>query len=125
VIRSVLVFALVSGALSGPAAALTQDEARKCAVMARTFDGKTAEIEALKKARVEAAAIAETAGEAWENAEPMREISRAMAAEADAALKAWDEAKLAFQAKDAALRSATQMLNRDISEYNRTCAKNE
>ncbi|MEO0754501.1 MAG: hypothetical protein AAFY85_06850, partial [Pseudomonadota bacterium] len=81
-IRSVLVFALVSGALSGPAAALTQDEARKCAVMARTFDGKTAEIEALKKARVEAAAIAETAGEAWENAEPMREISRAMAAEA-------------------------------------------
>jgi len=115
-------FALLIAAVPAlPAAALTQDEARRCAVMAKTFEGKSAEIADREAARAEAAAAAEAAGETWETAEAMRNFGEAQAAEADAARATYDAAKRRFEGHDAALRSATQMLNRDIAEYNRTC----
>ncbi len=109
-------------ALPLPATALTRDEARRCAVMARTFEAKTAEIAELKEALSAAAETAEEAGETWENAEAMRNFGDAQAAEADQAQANWQAAKNDFEAKQAALKSAVQMLNRDVSEYNRTCA---
>lgn len=118
----VFLLAFSAVAIAFPASALNQDEARKCDVMAKTFDGKIAEVEALKTARAEAAEAAEAAGEAWENAEPMRDFGEAQAAEANATRAAFNAAKQTFEGKDAALRSATQMLNRDIAVYNQSCA---
>ncbi|MEM0986548.1 MAG: hypothetical protein AAGJ32_09895 [Pseudomonadota bacterium] len=119
---AILSSCVLIGAGIAPASASAQDQARKCTAMAKTFDAKTTEVEALTQARAQSAAAAEAAGEAWENAETVRHFSAEQAQAADRAKAAWDTAKADFHGKDAALRSAAAMLNRDIVEYNRACA---
>lgn len=65
---------------------------------------------------------AEAAGEAWENAEALRNFSADNAAEADALKASFDEAKARFYSFENRLREDTNALNRDANEFNSICA---
>ncbi|MEM7662841.1 MAG: hypothetical protein AAF292_11370 [Pseudomonadota bacterium] len=113
---------LLAFSLSAPASALTENEVRQCRAMAATFAPKKAEFDEMAAKRDELALLAEKAGEAWENAETLRNFSPEAAAEADIAKAKYDAARAAFDQVQYAWAAAGRQLNADFSAYNAKCA---
>ena len=103
------------------AAAMSQDDVRRCQAMWKTFGPKAEEVEELTAIRADAEAHRDLMAEAWENAEVMRNFGEAQADAANSARIDLNKAQLALDGADAALRSAAQMYNRDVTAFNQSC----
>jgi len=103
------------------ASALTQGEARECQALAASFGPAKAALEAQVSERDGLAAEAEAAGEAWENAENVRTLGADEAAAADALRISFDERKAAFELVEADLFEKSQTLNKDFARFNNLC----
>lgn len=104
------------------ASALTQSEARECKALAASFAPAKTAIEAKLAKREGLAAEAEAAGEAWENAENIRTLSRETAKDAEALKKIFQTRKADFERFEADLQSASEKLNADFNRFNTLCA---
>lgn len=118
-----LLSVLVLGAiLISPAAfGLTGEQARECQGLAKSFGPAKAALEKQVAERDALAASAEAAGEAWENAENVRTLGAEKAAEADALRITFDERKAAFERVEADLFEKSQKLNSDFARFNALC----
>ena len=104
---------------------LTAAQVERCEMLGQTFAIKKANVARAEEARDVLAAEAEALGEAWENAEAVRNFGNANAAEADAALVAFEDAKKKFNFAEQALRSQSRMLAQDAAVYNSACVQQE
>ncbi len=104
---------------------LTAAQVERCEMLGQTFAIKKANVARAEEARDALAAEAEALGEAWENAEAVRNFGDANAAEADAALIAFEDAKKKFSFAKQALRSQSRMLAQDSAVYNAACVNED
>ena len=120
-----LLIAAILGLAAPVAAADAASSARdlaRCQAMSATFKPKQEEIVKLKDARDAQAEIVETKGEAWDDVEVMRNLSKAHAATADAAKADYETAKADLLRMELGLQEAVTALNADFDAYNQTCA---
>ncbi len=110
--------------VAGADAASARDMAR-CKAMQATMVPKQREIDEAKARRDDLAAIAEADGDAWENAEAVRNFSKSHAAEADAAKAAFTASRKALADSELGLQFMVQGFNEDVSAFNQSCAKPE
>lgn len=103
------------------ASALTQAEARECQALAKTLGPAKTALEAQVAERDSLAAAAEAAGEAWENAENVRTLGAEKAAQADTLRVTFDEKKAAFELVEADLFEKSRKLNADFARFNNLC----
>ncbi len=108
--------------LAAPAAsALTQAQARECRMLAETLGPAKAALQVRVAERDALAAEAEAAGEAWENAENVRTLGEDAAAQADSLRVTFDEKKAAFELVEAELFEHSQKLNANFNRFNNLC----
>ncbi|MCA8891396.1 MAG: hypothetical protein KDA56_06155 [Hyphomonas sp.] len=120
-----LLIAAILGLAAPVAAADAASSARdlaRCQAMSATFKPKQEEIVKLKEARDAQAEIVETKGEAWDDVEVMRNLSKTHAATADAAKADYETAKADLLRMELGLQEAVTALNADFDAYNQTCA---
>lgn len=115
------VLCLAIAATSPIASALTPSEVKWCKATAASFGDRQAAIQKDNAERTALAEKAELAGEAWENAEALRNFGDAEAAEADKTKLAYDEAKAAFYEVDTRVTENTIKLNADFEKFNSVC----
>lgn len=120
-LKSFIAIALIAGA-AAPASALTPSEVKKCNAMAASFTAKKGEIQKAKEALEAKAATTEEAGERWEAAEEMKLFSAKNAKIAADAKAEWEQHKSEFLKERMVLQSKLEMLNNDVSAFNRSCA---
>ncbi|MCA8901256.1 MAG: hypothetical protein KDA53_08390 [Hyphomonas sp.] len=115
-------------ALAAPVAAADAASARdiaRCKAMSASFGPKQEEVAKLKEARDTQVETVEATGDAWENAEALRNFSTAHAADADAAKLAYTDAKAELSRLELGLQARVAELNADIDAFNQSCtAKN-
>ena len=117
-------FASVALMMAMPATAdtLSPKQVERCRAMKSTLAPKQAEIEAATATRDELAAKAEALGEQYEDAQVMRLASSSSADAADSAKAEFDAARRAFAQAEYALQASARQFNRDVADYNRSCA---
>ena len=103
------------------ASALTQEQARECRALAESLGPAKAALETRVAERDGLAAEAEAAGEAWENAENVRTLGAEAAAEADALKITFQDKKAAFELVEADLFENLQKLTADSNRFNNLC----
>lgn len=116
---SLIAFSLL---VSAPmASALTQAQIRECQALAQSLGPDKATLEVKVAERDALAAKAEAAGEAWENAEAVRNFGAENAAAADALRLSFDEKKAAFESVESDLFERSSKFNKDTSRFNYLC----
>ena len=100
----------------------TSRDVDACKAMQATLAPRQAEIADLTKDRDAAAAASEAAGEAWDDVEIHRLVSKAHADTADSAKAAYEAARGDLARRELALQDGVQRLNADIAEFNSRCA---
>ena len=118
------IFALAAPVAAADAATSARDLAR-CQAMSATFKPKQDDIAKLKESRDAQAEVVETRGEAWDDAEVLRNASAAHAKTADAAKADYNAAKADLARMEKGLQAAVADLNADIAAYNQSCATDE
>lgn len=103
------------------ASALSPKDAKWCQDTAKSFPARQASVQADNARRTELAETAELAGEEWENAESLRNLSAEHAAAADEAKAAYEDAKADFYEIDEQVRTRTSALNADFDKFNKVC----
>lgn len=115
-------------ALSAPllvpsAAALSAAEIKQCRALGASLQVRQGELTEMTEAREALVEQVQTAGDAWESAEALRNFGKAKAAEADSTKATYDALKKDLMRKEMALQSAAGMLNGDVADYNAMCVK--
>jgi hypothetical protein len=105
--------------LTAPAA-----QAQTCAQQAAQLQERQAEAQAIADARVSLVEEVEAAGDAWENAEAVRNFSAEQAAEADATKATYETLKADLLDKEVSLQTLVVSLNDQVAAYNRKCVRN-
>lgn len=123
VLRPALFVLLLLGAPVAMAHANGTSEFKACKALAATLAPKQADITELTASRDETAIIVEASGEAWEDAEILRNASAAHAAKADQTKSAYEDAKKQLARKEMALQATVRQYNDDVSAFNNQCAK--
>ncbi|MFN3214410.1 MAG: hypothetical protein ACE37M_14995 [Henriciella sp.] len=95
--------------------------AQSCAKQAASLQEKQAEAQSLAEARLTLVDEVEAAGDAWENAEAMRNFGEAQAIEADTTKTAYDTLKADLFEKESSLQLLVANLNKDVQTYNQRC----
>lgn len=104
--------------LTAPAAS-----ALSCAQQATQLQQQQSAAQKLADARTSLLEELETAGDAWENAEAMRNFSADQAAEADATKATYETLKADLIEKESSLQSLVVSLNEQVTDYNKACVK--
>ena len=99
--------------------AIPHASALSCAEQAADLQTRQAKAQKTAEARVEAA------GDAWENAEALRNFSEEQALEADTTKTAYEGLKSDLFEKEVALQNLVVSLNQDVAAYNESCAKDQ
>ncbi|MEM7329528.1 MAG: hypothetical protein AAF437_12365 [Pseudomonadota bacterium] len=116
-ISSLSAFAAMVIATAPAASALT------CAEQAADLQKQQVKAQKIADARLALVDQVEAAGDAWENAEAMRNFSKDQAAEADATKVAYDALKSDLMVKEQSLQSLVISLNQGVTAYNERCVK--
>lgn len=103
------------------ASALTQAQVRECQALAQSLGPDKAALEAKVAERDALAAEAEATGEAWENAEAVRNFDAENAAAADALRLSFHEKKTAFENAETDLFGLSHRLDKDTARFNSLC----
>lgn len=121
--KSLASFAVIAAMFAAPAAAaLGPADIERCQAMQATMIPKRNEIKRITAKRDDLAVKVETLGEAWQNAEAMRNLSPEYAKQADAAQYAYEEAERSFAHTERGLSGLVRLFNRDVAAFNRSCA---
>ncbi len=121
--KSLAAFAVMAAMVAAPAAAAPGPaDLERCQAMQATMIPKRNEIERITAKRDDLAVKVETLGEAWQNAEAMRNLSADYAKQADEALYAYEEAERSFANTERGLSGLVRMFNKDVAAFNRSCA---
>ncbi len=119
-------FAALFTIVSVPAAnALSVAQTERCQVLGQAFAIKKDNVRKATQERDRLATEAETKGEAWENAEAMRNFGAEQAASADAAKAAYEEARKKFNFAEMSLQSQARLLSQDAAVFNAACARSD
>lgn len=105
--------------LSAPVAS-----AQSCTQQAAQLQERQVAAQELAEARLGLVDEVEAAGDAWENAEAMRNFGAEQAAEADATKDAYETLKADLQEKESSLQILVVSLNEDVTAYNSKCVRN-
>lgn len=103
--------------------AVPSASALTCAQQAANLQNRQIEVQEIADARLALVDEVEAAGDAWENAEAMRNFGSTEAAEADTNKVAYDTLKADLMAQEVALQSMLVELNDDVAMYNSKCVK--
>ncbi|MEL7541171.1 MAG: hypothetical protein AAGJ51_09740 [Pseudomonadota bacterium] len=94
-----------------------------CAEQAADLQKRQTKAQQIADARIALVDEVEAAGDAWENAEAMRNFSKDQAAQADATKVAYDALKSDLFVKEQSLQAMVVSLNQDVAAYNKRCTK--
>ncbi len=117
--RQILAIGLVSMALAAPAHA---SDIAACKAMKATLAPREAEISELTAKRDASAELVETTGEAWEDVEIHRLVSKGHADKADAGKATYEDARRQLARDEMALQATLKQFNTDVAVYNGRCA---
>ena len=106
------------------ALAVPSAQAQTCSQQASQLQEQQATAQELADARLSLVDAVEEAGDAWENAEAMRNFSAEQAAEADATKAAYETLKADLLEKEASLQTMVVSLNDQVTAYNSKCVRN-
>ena len=98
--------------------------AQSCSQHAAQLQERQVAAQELADARVTLVDEVEAAGDAWENAEALRNFGTEQAAEADATKVAYETLKAELFEKETALQGMVVSLNEEVSAYNTKCVRN-
>lgn len=99
-------------------------QAQSCHQQAAQLQERQVAAQELADARVALVDEVEAAGDAWENAEAMRNFSAEQAAEADATKVTYETLKADLLEKEASLQTQVISLNDAVTAYNTKCVRN-
>lgn len=97
--------------------------AQSCSQQATQLQERQVEAQALAEARLELVDEVEDAGDAWENAEAMRNFSSENAEAADATKTTYESLKADLMQKEVSLQDLVGSLNEQVAAYNAACVK--
>ena len=97
--------------------------AQSCSQQAAQLQERQVAAQELADARLALVDDVEAAGDAWENAEAMRNFGAEQAAEADLTKTAYDTLKADLTDKEMALQTLVISLNDAVAAYNSKCVK--
>ena len=98
--------------------------AQTCSQQAAQLQERQVAAQELADARLTLVEDVEAAGDAWENAEALRNFSAEQAAEADATKAAYESLKADLLEKEASLQGLVLSLNDQVTAYNTKCVRN-
>lgn len=105
--------------------AIPHASALSCAEQAADLQTRQAKAQKTAEARLALVEEVEAAGDAWENAEALRNFGEEQALEADTTKIAYEGLKSDLFEKEVALQNLVVSLNQDVAAYNETCAKDQ
>lgn len=94
-----------------------------CAQQAADLQNRQSEVQKIADARLALVDEVEAAGDAWENAEAMRNFGADQAAEADNTKVAYDALKADLMANEQSLQAMVIDINADVAAYSERCVK--
>jgi len=98
--------------------------ALSCSQHAAQLQERQADTKALADARLTLVDDVEAAGDAWENAEALRNFSAEQATEADLTKTEYESLKADLLQKETSLQTAVIALNDEVAAYNTRCVRN-
>ena len=98
--------------------------ALSCSQQASQLQDRQAEAQALADARLTLVEEVEAAGDAWENAEALRNFGPDQAAAADATKSEYETMKADLMRKEVSLQTLVVSLNDEVAAYNMKCVRN-
>ena len=105
--------------------AIPHASALSCAEQAADLQARQAKAQKTAEARLALVEEVEAAGDAWENAEALRNFGEEQALEADTTKVAYEGLKSDLFEKEVALQNLVVSLNQDVAAYNESCAKDQ
>lgn len=98
--------------------------ALSCAQQAADLQNRQVKAQEIADARLTLVEDVEAAGDAWENAEAMRNFGAEEAAEADTTKVTYETLKADLMATEKTLQSSVLSLNQEVAAYNAKCVRN-
>ncbi len=98
--------------------------AQSCSQQAAQLQERQGAAQEMADARLTLVDEVEAAGDAWENAEALRNFSDEQAAEADATKVAYETLKADLLDKESSLQGLVVSLNEEVIAYNTKCVRN-
>lgn len=98
--------------------------AQTCSQQAAQLQERQVAAQELADARGSLVDDVEAAGDAWENAEALRNFGAEQAAEADATKATYDALKADLLEKETSLQGLVVSLNEQVTAYNSKCVRN-
>lgn len=98
--------------------------AQSCSQQAAQLQDRQAEAQQTADARIALVDEVEAAGDAWENAEAMRNFGSSEAEEADITKAEYEALKSTLMQKEVKLQALVVSLNEQVAAYNRKCVRN-
>lgn len=98
--------------------------ALSCAEQAADLQNRQVKAQKIAEARLTLVDEVEAAGDAWENAEAMRNFGAEQADEADTTKVTYETLKADLIAKEKTLQNSVLSLNQDVAAYNAKCVRN-
>ncbi|MEM1391426.1 MAG: hypothetical protein AAGG45_10120 [Pseudomonadota bacterium] len=105
------------------ASALTNPEARQCNALGKSLKARQADAKAKAQMRESLLIEVEAAGDAWEEAEELRNFSNEYASKADTTKATYETLKANLLQEELLLQDLVGRMNQDVARYNRTCVK--
>ena len=98
--------------------------AQSCSHQAAQLQDRQTEAQQIAEARLSLVDEVEAAGDAWENAEAMRNFGQEQADEADATKIEYETLKADLMQKEVSLQTMVVSLNDQVAVYNTKCIRN-
>jgi len=119
--RQTLALGILVFAAAGHAQAAETRDAKACRALQAAIAPKQAGIADLTEARDASVELAETAGQAWDDVEILRLVSKAHAEAADREKALYEAAREKLASDELALQDAVQEFNAEVSKFNARC----
>jgi hypothetical protein len=122
-LRTFLILTAFTAALASPAMAAGKTDLATCKAMQAALAPRQTGINDLVARRDASAAVLEEAGQAWEDVEIHRLVSKGHAEAADAGKAAYEAARAQLDQDETALQETLQQFNADVAAFNARCTR--
>lgn len=106
------------------ASALTNAEVKQCNALGKSLQARQADAKTKAETRESLLEKVEVAGDAWEEAEGLRNFSDDYATKADLTKAEYETLKGELLREERSLQALVSRLNEDVAVYNGKCVKN-
>jgi hypothetical protein len=122
-LRNLLILTVFTATLANPAVAAGKTDLASCKAMQAALAPRQTTINDLVAQRDASAAAVEEAGQAWEDVEIHRLVSKGHAEAADAGKAAYETAREQLARDETALQDTLQQFNADVAAFNARCTR--